>query len=251
MLNREVKPAPASGKILLSAGLIVISGAYTAWLHIGQFAGTRPAPPLAVLPPHPVAARKPVPQTAIAAPVTAAPQIATAAAPAVQTLAAQNPTAQKPAVPAPAAMALPPGTAVTPAAPTGTRVAAEPYEAAPAASAMPSTVYTAASTGAVPTAIHNWHYADGDWTGQVADTAYGPVQVKIGIHNGVMNEIHWLMYPDHRDESIQINTTAMPLLSSEAIQSQSADVDKTTQATLTTEGFQSSLYTALEQAKRP
>ncbi|MBI3260359.1 MAG: FMN-binding protein, partial [Ignavibacteriae bacterium] len=52
-----------------------------------------------------------------------------------------------------------------------------------------------------------------------------------------------------RKKSIEINRRATPLLKTEAIQAQNAQVDIVSGATLTSQAFQESLADALSQAK--
>jgi uncharacterized protein with FMN-binding domain len=60
--------------------------------------------------------------------------------------------------------------------------------------------------------------------------------------------VQFLQYPSDRRTSQRINSIAMPYLRQEAIQAQSAQVDIISGATLTSEGFQASLQSALQAA---
>jgi uncharacterized protein with FMN-binding domain len=75
------------------------------------------------------------------------------------------------------------------------------------------------------------------------------VQVKVDIQNGQIANIQFIQYPNDRSTSREINSQAMPWLTQEAIQAQSANVDIITGATLTSEGFAMSLQAALASAK--
>lgn len=92
-------------------------------------------------------------------------------------------------------------------------------------------------------------YRNGQYTGPVADAYYGNVQVKVIISNGKISDVQFLDYPQDRNNSIRINTRAMPLLTSEAIQIQSADVNGVSGATATSGAFRQSLAGALALAK--
>ena len=92
-------------------------------------------------------------------------------------------------------------------------------------------------------------YKDGEYTGALADAYYGNVQVKAVIHGGQISDVSFLSFPNHRRTSVRINTYAMPYLTSEAIQVQSANVNVISGATLTSEAFAQSLQSALEAAK--
>src|SRR5579864_5836644 len=69
-----------------------------------------------------------------------------------------------------------------------------------------STVSTSSSQGA---------YKDGTYTGSAADAFYGTIQVKAVVQNGKLTDVQFLQYPNDRDESIQINQSAMPILKQE------------------------------------
>jgi len=92
-------------------------------------------------------------------------------------------------------------------------------------------------------------YADGSYIGSAADAYYGTVQVKAIVKNGQLADVQFLQYPNDRSNSRYINSQAMPLLTQEAIQAQSAQVDGVSGATFTSQAFQQSLATALALAK--
>jgi len=91
-------------------------------------------------------------------------------------------------------------------------------------------------------------YKDGTYTGPTVDVNYGLVEVQATIRNGKIAQVQFLQYPSDRRTSQQINAIAMPYLQQEAIQVQSANVDIVSGATLTSEGFQMSLQSALANA---
>ena len=92
-------------------------------------------------------------------------------------------------------------------------------------------------------------YKDGEFTGKPVDTEWGDVQVKILIQGGAMVDVQFLQYPFHRTRSAELSGYTMPVLRAEAIKKQSADVNLYTGATMTAEGFQESLTSALVQAR--
>ena len=92
-------------------------------------------------------------------------------------------------------------------------------------------------------------YADGSYTGSAADAYYGTVQVKAIVKNGQIADVQFLQYPSDRSNSRYINSQAMPLLTQEAIQAQSANVSGVSGATFTSQAFQESLTAALALAK--
>lgn len=94
----------------------------------------------------------------------------------------------------------------------------------------------------------NTSYKDGTYTGKITDAFYGNYQVKAIIAGGKISDIQFLLYPNDRGTSIEINTQAMPILKQEAITSQNASVDIVTGATQSSIAFKQSLQSALDQA---
>lgn len=92
-------------------------------------------------------------------------------------------------------------------------------------------------------------FTNGSYTGPVTDAYYGNVQVQVVIKNGKIASVNFLDYPQDRNNSIEINSYAMPVLSREAVTAQSANVDIVSGATATSEAFIQSLSSALAQAK--
>lgn len=91
-------------------------------------------------------------------------------------------------------------------------------------------------------------YTDGTYIGSVADAYYGNIQVQATIQNGKVADVSFLQYPNDRNTSRQINGQAMPILKSEAISSQNANVDIVSGATDSSQAFMQSLDSALAQA---
>lgn len=92
-------------------------------------------------------------------------------------------------------------------------------------------------------------YADGTYTGQRYDAFYGFVQVQATIKSGKITSVRFLQYPNDRQNSIEINSYATPILAQEAISAQSANVNIVSGATDTSDAFKLSLSSALTQAK--
>lgn len=103
------------------------------------------------------------------------------------------------------------------------------------------------SLSATPKATGN--YKDGSYTGDVADAYYGNIQVRVTITGGNITAVKFLQYPNDRDQSIEINTRAMPRLESEAIQAQSANVNIVSGATESSHAYILSLQSALTKAQ--
>lgn len=92
-------------------------------------------------------------------------------------------------------------------------------------------------------------YANGTYTGTVADAFYGNVQVQAVVRGGRLTDVIFLDYPHDRGTSREINGQATPLLTQEAVQVQSASVDIISGATQTSLAFRDSLGVALAHAK--
>jgi uncharacterized protein with FMN-binding domain len=85
-------------------------------------------------------------------------------------------------------------------------------------------------------------------TGGVAQTIYGPVQVKIMVKNGKVTAADAVQYPDNTPRDMQLNAYAIPVLNQEAVAASSARIDAVSGATYTSEGYISSLQSAIDEA---
>ncbi len=132
--------------------------------------------------------------------------------------------------------------------PAPTPVPAPAPAPVPAPSPAPAPTPTPVVTPPAP-APSTGIYKDGSYTGPVTDAYYGNVQVQATIQGGKLTNVQFLQYPNDRGTSIRINGQAMPMLTQEAIQAQSANVDIVSGATQTSEAFQQSLAAALANAK--
>lgn len=86
------------------------------------------------------------------------------------------------------------------------------------------------------------------YDGDTVQTRWGPVQVRITVQDGKITASEAIVYPNGNHEDVQINSAALPVLSQEAVQQQSADIDMVSGATVTSEGYLSSLQSAIDQA---
>ena len=93
-------------------------------------------------------------------------------------------------------------------------------------------------------------YKDGAYTGPLTDAYYGNVQVSAIIKNGALTDVQFLDYPQKSGHSIEISNNVMPILRTEAIQSQNANVNAVSGETQTVEAFQQSLAGALALAQK-
>jgi uncharacterized protein with FMN-binding domain len=85
-------------------------------------------------------------------------------------------------------------------------------------------------------------------TGSVASTEWGPVQVELSVGGGKITEVSVLQYPSGNGKDDEINSYALPILTRETIDAQSASIDMVSGATVTSGGYLQSLQSALDQA---
>jgi len=90
---------------------------------------------------------------------------------------------------------------------------------------------------------------DGTFTGQSVDTRWGPVQVRITVSAGRIAAADAIDYPMNNGRDQEINRFAIPQLVSETLEAQSAQIDLVSGATYTSEGYTSSLQSAIDQAR--
>jgi uncharacterized protein with FMN-binding domain len=88
----------------------------------------------------------------------------------------------------------------------------------------------------------------GSYTGQVVDTRYGTVEIGVTVSAGRITAVSFLALPEDRPRSRSISSQAEPLLRSEALEAQGANVNLLSGATYTSQGFAQSLQSALAQA---
>ena len=84
-------------------------------------------------------------------------------------------------------------------------------------------------------------------TGNVANTAYGPVQVQVVISKSTkIIKVNILEQPTATEHDLQIGQFAFPKLISETLSAQSARIDSVSGATYTSGGYIKSLQSALD-----
>lgn len=86
------------------------------------------------------------------------------------------------------------------------------------------------------------------YDGTVVQTHWGPVQVQITVMAGRVTAATALQVPDGNRRDVEINDSAVPRLNAEAVRAQSAGIDTVSGATVTSEGYISSLQAALDEA---
>ena len=86
------------------------------------------------------------------------------------------------------------------------------------------------------------------YTGDVAQTRWGPVQVEITVKSGTITAVDVVQYPSGNNKDQEINDYALPVLVQDTLQAQSAKIDMVSGATVTSGGYVESLQSALDQA---
>ena len=127
-------------------------------------------------------------------------------------------------------------TSATTASTSGATTATQATTAAQASTA--STTATAAAEATL---------ADGSYTGTTDTNRWGPVQVQVTITGGKITDVTALQTPTG-GKSDRINAQAVPILQSEALTAQSAQIDTVSGATYTSTSYKISLQSALDQA---
>jgi uncharacterized protein with FMN-binding domain len=115
----------------------------------------------------------------------------------------------------------------TPASPTSPSTSTEP-------SASPSTGKSSS--------------ASGTFTGSTSQTQYGPMQVEIVVSAGKITDVKALQVTDEGGRSAEISNYATPILRTEALKAQSAKIQSVSGATYTSQGYISSLQSAIDKA---
>ncbi|HEY0357791.1 MAG TPA: FMN-binding protein [Mycobacteriales bacterium] len=109
----------------------------------------------------------------------------------------------------------------------------------PAAAAAPGIVSAPAAgpSATSPATIAN---------GIVAQTRWGPVQVRVTISGSRITDVTPLQYPQGNSRDAEINSYALPVLHDAVIAAQSARIDAVSGATVTSDGYLTSLQAALD-----
>jgi uncharacterized protein with FMN-binding domain len=119
----------------------------------------------------------------------------------------------------------------------------------PSASASPTPSSTASPSSAASSSTgSSASSATKTVTGNVVQTIYGPIEVKITVKNGKVTAAEAVEYPNQDPRDAQINSYAIPALNSEAVTAGSAKIDSVSGATYTSNGYITSLQSALDKA---
>ena len=118
------------------------------------------------------------------------------------------------------------------------------------ATTPPAPSTTATATAVTPTArTTSTGLADGTYAGATSSNRWGPVQVQITVTGGTITDVTAVQTPSDRNKSIAINNEATPILASEALTAQSANIDTVSGATYTSNSYKVSLQSAIDLAR--
>jgi len=135
---------------------------------------------------------------------------------------------------------------------THSLAAADPAPASPppvSAMASPPMAPGAGSASASPAASKKAGAAAARTvTGTVAQTPYGPMQVRLTLAGTKITKVTVLQRTNDGVESDQIDKAAIPALTSETLAAQGAHIDAVSGATYTSSGYIKSLQSALDKA---
>jgi uncharacterized protein with FMN-binding domain len=121
----------------------------------------------------------------------------------------------------------------------GTTALADPGTTAPTGGATPAP--SASSAGSATSGTKTY-------TGSVAQTRWGPVQVTVTVANGKITDVAVPVYPIGNGRDQEINAYALPILRQETLAAQNADINTVSGATVTSNGYLESLQAALDAA---
>jgi len=99
-------------------------------------------------------------------------------------------------------------------------------------------------SGAAGTAVPR----DGTYRGQTVTTRYGPVQVEVTLSRGRLARVRAVRVPSENGRDREIAAFAVPRLTREALAAGNARIDAVSGATYTSEGYITSLQSALDRA---
>jgi uncharacterized protein with FMN-binding domain len=110
---------------------------------------------------------------------------------------------------------------------------------------QPATASSTASSSASPTSSPA--SAAGSATGDAIDTEYGAAQVRVTVENGKITKVEALQLQGNEPRSVEISSSAEPVLQQEVLAAQTADVDAVSGATFTSASYTQSVQSALDR----
>lgn len=116
------------------------------------------------------------------------------------------------------------------------------------ASITPVGTANTASTASTATSGASGGYKDGTYTGSTEYNPYGDVQVAVVINGGKITDINYLQMPQGAGHTNYVTASVEPMLKQETLQAQNANISFISGATYTSQTYQASLQSALNQA---
>lgn len=92
-------------------------------------------------------------------------------------------------------------------------------------------------------------YRDGTYDGTDIQTRYGDVQIELKVAGGSITDVATLLLPSGDRHSSRISDTVSPILRSEVLTAQSAQIDLVSGATYTSTAYVQSLQAAIDKAR--
>ena len=117
--------------------------------------------------------------------------------------------------------------------------------ASSSATSSPTATPTASSTATPTTSSGSGKSRSA--TGNAVDTQYGAAQVRVTVSNGKIVKIQALQLQGNDPRTVQISSSAEPVLQQEALTKQSAGIDAVSGATFTSASYAQSLQSALDK----
>jgi uncharacterized protein with FMN-binding domain len=133
------------------------------------------------------------------------------------------------------------------ASPIVARASAPQSTPAPSTTPAPSGTPTPSASSSSPSQSSG-SSATKTYDGDAVMTRYGNVQVEITVAGGKITKADVLQVPWESGRDQEINSYAVPVLNSEAVQTQSSNIDMVSGATFTSQGYIQSLQSAIDQA---
>jgi uncharacterized protein with FMN-binding domain len=112
------------------------------------------------------------------------------------------------------------------------------------AAANPSASAGASSKSGVSAAGNK----SGTYVGDPVSSQFSTIQVEVVVSGGKISDIKLLEDTDEDEHSAQVDGYAVPILRSEALSAQSANVDMVSGATFTSQSYTQSLQSAIDRA---
>jgi uncharacterized protein with FMN-binding domain len=106
---------------------------------------------------------------------------------------------------------------------------------------------TATATGTPTATGKRTASASATATGDAVPTQYGDAQVRVTVNNGKIVKVEALQLQGDDPRSLQISSSAEPILRQEVLSGQTADVDAVSGATFTSASYTRSVQSALDK----